>query len=208
MEDLADVPPEAFVAARDALATRLKAEGRVTEAAAVKRLRRPAVQQWLAEQVRRHHADAVDALRDATATVAAAQEALVTGGGRDELRGATAARKVALRAVADVVEQVLARHGRPRSHRDEVVAAIDAAVTAEVAGGTFGLPDDLALPDRRSSTPARERARQEAARRAAEARAEIDAAQERVSQAREELARAESLLAAVVERHRGVEGDA
>lgn len=202
-EELADVPPEDFVAARDALAKELKAEGKVTESADVKRLKKPTVQAWIAEQVRRHHADAVDALRAATAAVGAAQEAAITSGDRDALRHAAAARKDARRDVGRTVEQVLARNGRPAAHKDEVLASIDAAVTAEVAGGTFGLRDDLDLPER--TEPARDL---EAERRAAEARAEIEAAEARVERARKELAKAEDALVAVVERHAGVERDA
>src|SRR5256714_4706448 len=80
--DLADVPPEEFVAARDALAKRLKADGKATEAAEVKKLRKPTVTRWVADQVRRHHAEVVDTLRTALSNVAAAQETAITTGGR------------------------------------------------------------------------------------------------------------------------------
>jgi hypothetical protein len=203
VEELADLPPEDFVAARDALAKQLKAEGKVTDAAEVKKLKKPTVQAWIADQVRRHHDDAVDALRAATAAVGAAQEAAITSGDRDALREATAGRKDALRDVGRAVEQVLARNGRPAAHKDEILATIEAAVTAEVAGGTFGLRDDLDLPKRKE--PERDL---EAERRAAEAKAEIEAAEARVERARKELLKAEDALAAVVERHAGVERDA
>jgi len=61
-DELADVPPEEFVAARDELAKRLKAEGNTDEAAKVKKIRKPTVTQWVTDQVRRHHAGDVDAL--------------------------------------------------------------------------------------------------------------------------------------------------
>jgi hypothetical protein len=203
MDDLDDLPPEDFVAGRDALARELKAAGKVKEAAGVKKLRKPTVQTWIAQQVRRHHGDVVAALKEASRAVAAAQETAITGGDRDPLREATAARKDAVRDVGRAVEQVLARNGRPAHHRDEVLTAIETAVTAEVAGGTFGLRDDLELPAR--VEPARDL---EAERRAAEAKAEIEAAQARVDRARAELDKAESGLAAVLERHGGIEGDA
>jgi hypothetical protein len=200
--ELADVAPEDFVAARDALAKELKAAGQVKESAEVKKLRKPTVQAWIAEQVRRHHADVVDRLRESSTAVAAAQEAAITAGDRDALRDANATRKQAIRDVGRAVEQVLARNGRPAHHKDEVLAAIESAVTTEVAGGTFGLRDDLELPARRE--PERDL---EAERKAAEAAAEIEAAEARVSRARDELDRAESALAAVVERHGGVHRD-
>ena len=202
-EELADLPPEDFVAARDALAKGLKAEGKVTEAAEVKQLKRPTVQAWITEQVRRHHDDVVDALRDASAAVATAQEQAIASGDRDALKAATAARRDALKDVGRAVEQVLARNGRPAGYKDEVVAAIEHAVTDEVTGGGFGLRDDVKLPTRKA--PERD---VEAERRAAEAKAEIATATERVDRARRELEKAEDALAAVLERHGRVEGDA
>src|SRR2546430_7875376 len=71
-EDLADVPPEEFVAARDAWAKQLKADGKATQAAEVKKLRKPTVTRWVADQVRRHHAEEVEALRVALHEVAEA----------------------------------------------------------------------------------------------------------------------------------------
>ena len=202
-EELADLPPEDFVAARDALAKALKAEGKVTEAAEIKQLKKPTVQAWITEQVRRHHDDVIDALRDASAAVANAQEQAITSGDREQLKTATATRRDALRDVGRAVEQVLARNGRPATYKDEVVATIEQAVTEEVTGGGFGLRDDVKLPKRKA--PARD---VEAERRAKEAKAEIAAAEERVERARRELQKAEDALAAVVERHGGVEGDA
>lgn len=199
LDDLADLPPEEFVSARNALAKRLKREGNADLAAEVSKRRKPTLSQWIAEQVRRHDAGVVDALRLALLDVAAAQEAVITGGDRDALRAATEERREALRAVARVVEQVLARNGRPAQQSDEVVRAIEADVTAEVASGSFGMRDDLELPDR----PRREQApRPDAAteRRAAERRAAIEAAEARVRRARQELETAETALDAVRER--------
>jgi hypothetical protein len=202
-EELADLPPEDFVAARDALAKALKADGKVAEAAEVKKLKRPTVQAWITDQVRRHHDDVVDALRDASAAVATAQEEAISSRDRDALKQATAARKDALRDVGRAVEQVLARNGRPAAHRDEVLAAIESAVTDEVTGGGFGLRDDVNLPKR--TAPKRD---VEAERKATEARAEIEAAEQRVERAKTELSKAEESLAAVVKRHAGVQRDA
>jgi hypothetical protein len=205
-EELADISPEDFVAARDALAKELKAAGKVAEAAEVKKLRKPTVQVWIAEQVRRHHADVVDALRQASSAVADAQEKAITSGDRDALKEATTERRDAIRAVGRAVEQVLARNGRPDSYKDDVLSELEAEITAEVAGGTFGLRDDLELPaPRKQALPKPD---PEVERRKALAKQEISEARERVRAARDALAEAESDLAAVVERHRGVEGDA
>jgi hypothetical protein len=197
-DDLADIPPEEFVAARDALVKRLRADGKTTEADALKKLRKPTVTQWIAGEVR-HHSRAVDVLREASRDAAEAQETAIISGDRDALRDATAKRRAAVQAVARAVDEVLAREGRPAHHRDEVLTLIESGVTAEVASGTFGLRDDLELPDRPARTPARDVA---AERRAAEAEAAIEAAEARVSRARDELERAEAALEAAVDRHR------
>jgi hypothetical protein len=198
-DDLADVPPEEFVAARDALAKRLKAEGEAAEAAEVKKLRKPTVPMWIAVQVRRHHADEVDALRTASSDVAKAQESAVTSGDAGALRDATARRRDAVTALGHAVDDVLARNQRPAHHRDEVLGAIESAVTAEVASGTFGLRDDLELPERPAGRPRRQD--RVAERRETQARAAIEAAEARVARAREELDSAEAALAALRERH-------
>jgi hypothetical protein len=198
-DELADVPPEEFVDARDELATRLKSEDKAEEAAAVKKLRKPTVARWVTDQVRRRHAGEVDALRAALADVARAQEAAVTRGDRDALRDATAKRRDAAEAVGRAVDQVLARSGRPAQYRDEALRAIESDVNAEIAAGTFGLRDDLELPKRpKKKEPTRDLA---AERRAAQAQKAIEAAEDRVRLARHELANAESDLAALRERH-------
>ena len=199
-DDLADVPPEEFVAARDAVAKKLKSEGRSDDAAQVKKLRKPTVTRWAADQVLRHHAREVAAVRSAMHRVAAAQEAAITRGDRGALAAATAERRDAMTALGDAVDDVLARDERPRHHHDEVVGAIEADVTAEVAsGGTFGIRDDLELPERPAQQPARRD--RVAERREAQARAALDAAEARVVRAREELANAEAALAEMRERH-------
>jgi hypothetical protein len=198
-DDLADVPPEEFVAARDALAKQLKADGKATEAAEVKKRRKPTVTRWVADQVLRQHAREVDALRMAMSRVAEAQEAAITRGDRDALTDATVQRRDAMTAVGRAVDDVLARDDRPGHHHDEVLGAIEADVTAEVAsGGTFGIRDDLELPERQAKQP--ERRDRVAERREAQARAAIEAAEARVARAREELESAEGALKALRQR--------
>jgi hypothetical protein len=199
-DDLADVPPEEFVAARDAVAKNLKSDGRSDEAAQVKKLRKPTVTRWVADQVLRHHTGEVDALRSALQRVAAAQEAAITRGDRGALATATAERRDAMTALGNAVDEVLSRDDRPRHHHDEVLGAIEADVTTEVAaGGTFGLRDDLELPERPAPQPARRD--RVAERREAQALAALESAEARVVRAREELANAEAALAELRERH-------
>ncbi len=199
LDELVDVPPEEFVAARTQLAARLKSEGKDGEAAEVKKLRKPSVRQWVVDQVRRHHAAEVDALRVASSDVAQAQEDAITGGDRDALRDATAKRRDAVEAVEQAVDEILTRYGRPASYRDVVLAAIESAVTEEVASGTFGVRDDLQLPERPKQEPRRDRT---AERRAALAQAAVEAAESRVRRARDELDKAEAELEAIKARYR------
>ncbi len=199
LDELVDVPPEEFVAARTQLAARLKSEGKDGEAAEVKKLRKPSVRQWVVDQVRRHHAAEVDALRVASSDVAQAQEDAITGGDRDALRDATAKRRDAVEAVEQAVDEILTRYGRPASYRDVVLAAIESAVTEEVASGTFGVRDDLQLPERPKQEPRRDRT---AERRAASAQAAVEAAESRVRRARDELDKAEAELEAIKARYR------
>jgi hypothetical protein len=132
--------------------------------------------------------------------IAEAQEAAITRGDRGALAAATAERRDAMTALGKSVDEVLARDERPRHHHDEVLGAIEAEVTAEVAsGGTFGMRDDLELPERPAEQPAsRDRV---AERRVAQARAAMESAEARVVRAREELANAEAALAEMRERH-------
>ncbi len=198
LDDLADVPPEEFVAARDALAARLQAAGKGPAAAEVRKLRKPTVRQWITDQVTRHHDEEIAALRATLSDLADAQEAAITGRARHALRDATARRRDAVEAVGRVVDEVLARSRRPAHYRDEVLSAIESGVTAEVASGTFGVRDDLELPALPKREPARDRV---AERRAARGKAAIEAAEARVSRARDELQNAESELATMVERY-------
>jgi hypothetical protein len=226
LDELADLPPEEFVAARDALAKRLRAEGDAPAAAEARALRRPTVPQWVAGQVRRHHPKVVDDLRATSLAVAEAQEAAITRGERDGLREAGERRRQALAAVGRAVDLVLTETGRPAHHREEALRAIEASVTAEVTSGSFGLPDDVELPDPVPQEPAeavdpelpevqrrRAEAEAEAERRRAEAEAEaevqrrraeaaVEEAEARVRRARQDLAQAEAELEAAREHAR------
>lgn len=197
-EELLDVDPEHFVAERDALAKRLKAEGRVAEAATVKKLRKPTVAQWATQQVARRAPEEVAELRAASEAVAEAQEAAVGGGDRDALKAAMSARRDSVRALGRAVDRVLEELGRPASQRDEVLAAVDAAITESVAKGTtFGLPDDVTLAPRAEPEPDPEPDPRVVAAEEALARAEADLeeAEEALAAARR---RRDDALAAVL----------
>jgi hypothetical protein len=199
-EELLDVDPEHFVAERDALAKRLKAEGRVAEAAGVKKLRKPTVAQWATAQVARREPDAVAGVRAASEAVAEAQTAAVGGGDRDALKAAMNARRESVRALGKAVDRVLKDLGRPANQRDEVLAAVDATITESVAQGTtFGLPDDVTLAPRAEPVPEPEPDPRivEAEAALARADAELEEAEQALADARRRRDEARQDLAAL-----------
>ncbi|MCU1487344.1 MAG: hypothetical protein JWN67_4090 [Actinomycetia bacterium] len=126
--DLYGLPAGEFTAARDALAKALRAEGDKAAAAEVKALRRPTVAAWAVNQVARDRPELVDALAEAGTRLVAAQEHLLAGGGRDDLRAATTARRDAVNAATRAAVELAGP-----AQRDAVHATFDAAATDEEA---------------------------------------------------------------------------
>ena len=91
-----------------------------------------------------------------------------------------------------------------RQYRDEVVREVESGVLAELATGTFGVRDDLELPERVAKAPPPDRA---AERQATDAKAAVERAEARVGRARDELEKAEADLAAARTRRRAAEGN-
>src|SRR5688500_10764272 len=106
-DELFGLDPEAFVAARDALARRLRGAGRKDEAAAVKGLRRPTVAAWALNQLARRHGDEVRALIAEGQEVAKAQGRALAGEGAG-LREAAQRRREAIRQLAQRADAILA----------------------------------------------------------------------------------------------------
>jgi hypothetical protein len=199
-DELVSVPRESFVAARDALAKRVRAEGDAERAAAVKKMRKPTVAEWLAAKVMRDQPLAIEALRNATRRVATAQEDAVVKGEREQLRTAIDEHRAALAGVEAAVDLVISDAGGGEAQRLEVIRAVEAQVTETAASGMFGLRDDLELEGvpQRAKPPKRDPA---AERRTAKARDAIAAAEARVERAREDLAAAEQALVATRARY-------
>lgn len=211
-DDLYALDPGEFTAARDALAKRLKAEGDKAAAAEVKALRRPTQAAWAVNQVVRRHPDLVDAVVEAGRALVAAQETLLGGGGRDDLRSAMAARRD---AVAAATRAGVALAGE--AHRDAIHATFDAAATDDeaaeaVRGGRLAKeldpPSSFALlggftpppeveeePEPEPEPEVDEAAVAEAEARVAAARAELDAARRRLEEATAGVESAERAVA-------------
>jgi len=201
-DELFDLEPAAFVAARDRLAEQFKAAGDAEAAAAVKALRRPSVGAWAVNQVARRQPELVAGVVDAGRALAAALDA----GDRDGLRGATTARRDAVRTATRAAVELAGD-----THRDEIVATFDAVVSdegaaAEVTAGrlirglrpsaVFSPLGDVVLdpldPHRGGDAPPSAPAVDPAARAAAEAR--FDAAERAVHDAHRAVADAEAEL--------------
>ena len=94
--------------------------------------------------------------------------------------------------------------GRSTQYHDEVFDAIEAAATADASPGTFGVRDDLEIPElaqRPAPEPAKPKRHPAAERHAAEARDAIAAAEEAVARAQRDLENAEATLEAVRARY-------
>jgi hypothetical protein len=226
--ELYAISPDEFVAARNALAKRLKADGDEATAAAVSKLRRPTVAAAAVNLAVRDHRDLVDQLLDAGARLAAAQRQLLSGrDAADDLRKGGEERRRLVRELTDAVIVVAAREGRDVEHlRSEIAGTLEAATiddelgerlrqgTVEKAvapsaglGGVEGfavIPGGGGEPELQESTdvrrgrPGTDRA-QQAAKEAKEARA----AAERAAKAAEKAAsQADRLAQAAAEAER------
>jgi hypothetical protein len=127
-DDLYDVEPDEFVAARDALARSLKKAGDAAGAARVAKLRRPTVAAWALNTVARAHPDAIDALLDAGVALRAAQQEALRGDAA-ALRTATSVRRAAVATVAGLVAEVLGE--RAGAQAGAVSATLEAATVDE-----------------------------------------------------------------------------
>ena len=127
--------PDGFVAARQALSKRLKAEGDKAGAAEVAALRRPTAAAWAVNQLARRHGDEVAGLVALGDDLRQAHERLLAGA-RDDSTGTAGRRR--REAIADLVDRaaaILTESGRAAdAHRDAISATLDAASLDPAAG--------------------------------------------------------------------------
>jgi hypothetical protein len=112
IRDLYRLPPEEFIAARNALSARLRKEKRADDAAEVKGLPKPTPSAWAVNALFEHQGQKMDALLAAGKRARAAQREAVSGRGAESLREAI---RLA-RGLADELRweaaQILSQHGR------------------------------------------------------------------------------------------------
>ena len=161
--------PEGFIAARDALAKRLRDEGRDDEAAEVKKLRRPTVAAWALDRLADDSSDAIGELLDAGAELARAQRATLSGRDPQALRDATATRRELISRLTEMAAEVLRDADRsPDTQLEDIrgtleAASVDETVAERLRAGTldrtvqpsagFGDLTGLQLVSRRDDEP-------------------------------------------------------
>lgn len=130
--ELYALPPEDFVAARDATAKGLRTDGQRDLAQSVSALPRPTVAAWLLNQLARRRTAAVGQLVDLGAELRAAQESL----DGEQLRALTRQRHQVVRAFSRQVADLGNELGRPVSGTvaGQVEETLRAAVADEEAG--------------------------------------------------------------------------
>lgn len=129
LDALYGLPRDEFIPARDALARELRADGDREAAARAKALRKPSVAAWALNQVSRSEPKRVQALLSAAADLRTAQEALLSGGGHEPLRSASAAQRSALESVAERAQRLLedAGHGSGATIQNKLFETLQAA---------------------------------------------------------------------------------
>lgn len=138
--------PDEFIAGRDALAKRLRAEGRREDAARVKSLRRPSVAAWAVNQAARRRRPDVTALAELGVKLRRAQDEALAGGQSDRLRDLGARRRSLVASLADAAFDGLRGRGvASESHRDDLVATFE-AVAADPDAATKVLAGRLTRP--------------------------------------------------------------
>lgn len=141
IDALYDGDPDDFVAARQALVKRLRAEGDKQAAAEVGALRRPTAAAWAVNQLARRHPERLARLAERGDDLRRAHQRLMSGGRDDDTAAAGRRRREAVADLVEVAAGILTESGRSGdAHRDAIAATLDAAsldpdVGAEVAAG-------------------------------------------------------------------------
>jgi hypothetical protein len=137
VDELYDLPPSDFIAARNALARALRGEGQRDAADRVAKLRRPTIAAWAVNQAVRRHRDRIAALLDAGQDVRRAQRRALSGVRRSGLREATRTRRQLIDQLTDLAAEILADQGSSAdSHRSDIAATFDAASADDDAAET------------------------------------------------------------------------
>lgn len=198
VDRLYEVAPDQFTATRDALARSLRQAGDRTAADQVKRLRKPSISAWGLNQLSRSHRRAVARLLKAGERLREAQERLLSGGSRDQLRDAVVEERRLVSELSDLAASELEQAGhaagpaiRTRLQETLHAAAASPEVREQLGHGRlvreqqlseFGLPFGASPPAKEdeASAPAKPaRADAERARREKKLRRALEQARSR-----------------------------
>jgi hypothetical protein len=141
IDRLYGLPLDEFVAQRDAVAKRLRADGERDAAAAVKALRKPTAGAWALNQAVRRRSAETQALLGAGERLRAAHAGLLSGGDRNELRAAMDEQRRLSGVLADCAEAIASETGRSGPALRERVrstlhaAAVDDDVREQLESG-------------------------------------------------------------------------
>jgi hypothetical protein len=124
--ELRAAPPDAFVETRKELAARLTKEGHRTEAAELRKDRRPQLGAWGVNQLVDAAAQELVDLVEVSDHLAGLLGASIDADAAVELREAMRERQQLLQELADRADAAMRGAGHP-GHRDEMLATIDAA---------------------------------------------------------------------------------
>jgi hypothetical protein len=137
-DELYGVALDQFTPTRDALAVRLKAEGKNDEAAEIKRARKPSVPAWAVNQVVWHAREEWDRLRAAAEALRRQHQ---EGGSREELARLTREQRDALVAAEGRAAEQLAQHGHAAS--PSVLQKVSHTLLAIAYGSAGAVPGRL-----------------------------------------------------------------
>jgi hypothetical protein len=143
LHQLLATPPDEFVATRNALVKRLKAEGEREQAGEIAAMRRPAWVDWALNVTAAEHAADVERFADAAEAMRDAQRGAVTGRSGVDLRTAMTGLRDRTGELARRANAVLTNHGRPGALPDITerlaeVATSDASTERLRAGLLLG----------------------------------------------------------------------
>ena len=217
IDDLYGEPLETFTERRNQLGRELKKQGERDAAAVVLQLKKPSVPLWAVNRLARTAPAVMAALVEAAATMRAAQESALSGGGGTSFREASAALQRALDGAVRGAAAELREGGHApsedalrRAREILLAAALDEPATAmlvvgalrEEPGppgfGTFAFPDpraaaavsEVSAPAALKPTAARGKSRAKTVAPAVEPRAAAIAAAAREAETRADEARA------------------
>ena len=151
LDQLYALPLEEFTKARNDLARRLGKAGRRDAAEEVKKLTKPSVPVWTANQLARREPGEVRALLRSAEELRKSQERALRGSGKSELQDRLDKQRQAVRALARLGRDILADEGRSVSDAivERIATTLDAAALDE--GSRFllragRLTDELEAP--------------------------------------------------------------